>query len=132
MKALDTNVLVRFLVKDDEQQAKAVYRKFKQTEVKKEVLFIPVPVVLETIWVLESVYEVTRQEILDSVDDLLLMPILDFEAQSAIRNFVSSAREDKGDLSDMFIGHHAKYLGCDSVITFDKRASKLGLFELLK
>ena len=78
MKALDTNVLVRFLVKDDEQQAKAVYRKFKQTEVNQEVLFISVPVVLETIWVLESVYEATRQEILDSVDDLLLMPILRF------------------------------------------------------
>jgi predicted nucleic-acid-binding protein len=64
MKALDTNVLVRFLVRDDEQQAKAVYRKFKQAEAKKEVFFIPVLVVLETVWVLESVYEITRQEIL--------------------------------------------------------------------
>jgi hypothetical protein len=34
MKALDTNVLVRFLVKDDEQQAKSVYRLFKQAESK--------------------------------------------------------------------------------------------------
>ena len=31
MKALDTNVLVRFLVKDDEQQAKAVYKIYKTT-----------------------------------------------------------------------------------------------------
>jgi len=132
MKAIDTNVLVRFLVKDNEQQAKVVYRKFKKIEGKKEVLFIPIPVVLKTIWVLESVYGVKRQEILDSINDLLLMPILDFEAQPAIRSFVSSAKEDKVDLSDLFIGNYAKYLGCDSVITFDKRASKLGIFELLK
>jgi predicted nucleic-acid-binding protein len=47
-------------VKDDEQQAKAVYRKFKQTESNREVLFVAAPVFLETIWVLESVYEITR------------------------------------------------------------------------
>jgi len=132
MKALDTNVLVRFLVKDDEPQAKAVYRIFKQTESKTEVLFVPTLVVLETVWVLDSVYEATRQEILDSIDELLLMPILEFEAQSAIRSFISSARENKTDLSDLLIAHCAKYSGCDSVITFDKRASRFALFELLK
>ena len=132
MKALDTNVLVRFLVRDDEQQSEAVYRKFKQTEANKEVLFIPVLVVLETVWVLESVYEVTRPEILDSIDELLLMPILEFEVQSAIRSFVASARENKTDLSDLLIAHSARFAGCECVITFDKRASNLGLFELLE
>ncbi|GAG00983.1 unnamed protein product [marine sediment metagenome] len=132
MKALDTNVLVRFLVKDDQQQSKAVYRKFKQTEVDKEVLFIPALVVLETVWVLESVYEVTRQEILDSLGLLLLMPILEFEAQSAIRSFVASARENKTDLSDLLIAHSAKVAGCECVFTFDKTASNFELFELLE
>jgi len=37
MKALDTNVLIRFLVKDDERQAKTIYRIFKQAESDKEV-----------------------------------------------------------------------------------------------
>ena len=132
MKALDTNVLVRFLVKDDEQQAKTVYRLFKQAESKAEAFFIPILVVLETVWVLEAVYETTRQEILDSIDELLLMPILEFEAQSAIRSFISSARENKTDLSDLLIAYCAKYSGCDSVVTFDKRAAKFELFELLK
>jgi predicted nucleic-acid-binding protein len=132
MKALDTNVMVRFLVRDDEQQAKAVYREFKQTEADKEVLFIPVLVVLETVWVLESVYEATRQEILDSIDQLLLMPILEFEVQSAIRSFVSSAQESKTDLSDLLIAHSAKFAGCECVITFDKSTSNPGFFEQLK
>lgn len=132
MKALDTNVLVRFLVKDDEQQAQAVYRKFKQAEAKKDVFFIPVLVVLETVWVLESVYEVTRQEILDAIDQLLAMPILKFEVQSAVRSFVSSARESKTDLSDLLIAHCARTSGCECVITFDRRASNFALFELLK
>ena len=132
MKALDTNVLVRFLVKDDEQQSKAAYMRFKEAETNKEVLFVPVLVVLETVWALESVYKVTKQEILESIDDLLLMPILEFEAQSMVRNFVTSAQETKIDLSDLLIAHSARFSGCECVITFDKRASAFGLFELLK
>ena len=132
MKALDTNVLIRFLVRDDEQQSQAVYRKFKQTEADNEVLFIPALVVLETVWVLEYVYEVTRQEILDALDQLLLMPILEFEAQSAIRSFGASARENKADLSDLLIAHSSRFAGCECVITFDKTASNLELFELLE
>ena len=49
MKALDTNVLVRFLVRDDEQQAESIYRIFKQAESDKEALFVPLLVVLETV-----------------------------------------------------------------------------------
>lgn len=132
MKAVDTNVLVRFLVKDDEQQSKTVYRKFKQTEADREMLFIPALVVLETVWVLESVYDATRQEILDSFDQLLLMPILKFEAQSAVRSFVASARENTTDLSDLLIAQSARVAGCECVITFDKTASNFEFFELLQ
>jgi predicted nucleic-acid-binding protein len=131
MKALDTNVLVRFLLKDDERQAEAVYRIFKQAELNSNVFFVSTPVLLETIWVLDSVYEIARREILDAIDELLLMPILEFDAQSAIRSFISSGRENKADLSDFLIAHYAKYSGCDSVLTFDKKASKIDLFELL-
>ena len=132
MKALDTNVIVRFLVKDDERQTKIIYRSLKQVESDKEVLFVPLLVVLETIWVLELVYQISRQEILESINDLLLMPILVFEAQSAIQGFVSSARETKVDLSDLLIAHSSKSSGCECVLTFDKSASKLELFELLR
>jgi predicted nucleic-acid-binding protein len=132
MKALDTNVLVRFLVRDDEQQAKTIYRIFKQAESDKEALFVPLLVVLETIWVLESVYKIPRQEILGSINELILMPILEFEAQSAILSFVSSALETKMDLSDLLIANSARFSGCECVLTFDKSTSNFGLFELLR
>ena len=131
MKALDTNVLVRFLVRDDKRQAETIYRIFKKAESDREVFFVPLLVVLETVWVLESVYKIPRQEILDSVNELILMPILKFETQSAILNFIYSARETKMDLSDLLIAHSAKFSGCECVLTFDKRASNFRLFDLL-
>ena len=95
MKALDTNVLVRFLVNDDERQSKIVYRVFRQAEMDKSTFFVPLLVVLETLWVLESVYNLARNDILDSINEILLMPILKFEAQATIQRFIFVARESK-------------------------------------
>jgi len=132
MKALDTNVLVRFLIKDDEPQAKKVYTLFKQAETDKNYFYVPLLVVLETLWVLDSVYEISRKEILDSINEILLMPILKFEAQPTIQRFIFLARENKIDLSDILIACAAKISGCKKILTFDKRASKFELFELIE
>lgn len=131
MKALDTNVLVRFLVKDNDRQALAAYRVFKEAEAGKQHLWVPLLVILETIWVLEAVYGVKRRDILDSISELLLMPILKFEAQPALRRFVMSSRDNRIDLPDMQIAHSAVHSGADAVLTFDKKAAKSPLFELI-
>ena len=132
MKAIDTNILIRFLVGDDEMQAKKVYSILKKAESGKKDLFVPLLVVLEMIWVLESVYDISRTEILDSISDLLLMPIFKFDQQSALQQLLHSAQGNKYDLSDLLIAHSAKVNGCEAVITFDKKASKFKLFELVK
>ena len=131
MKALDTNVLVRFLVKDDERQSKIVYNAFKQAETDKYTFFVPLLVVLETLWVLDSVYNIARNDIIDTINEILLMPILKFEAQAAIHRFIFLARENKIDLSDVLIACSAKLSGCKSVLTFDKKASRFEPFELI-
>ena len=131
MKALDTNILIRFLVKDDERQAEAVYGLFKRAEFEKESFFVPLPVVLETIWVLESVYDVSPNDILDAFRELLSMPLLKFESQPAVQAFASFAKDHSLDLSDLLIAQSAHYSGCEKVLTLDKQAAKSALFELL-
>ena len=132
MKALDTNILIRFLVGDDEVQARKVYLIFKKAESDKKELFVPLLVILEMIWVLESVYEISRADILDSISDLLSMPIFKFDQQPALQQLIQSAQGNKYDLSDLLIAHSANANGCEAFITFDKKASKYKLFELAK
>ncbi len=91
MIAIDTNVMIRFLVRDDKEQAEIVYKTFKRAEKKKDVLFIPMVVVLEVIWVLESVYSIERQEILDSFEALLSLSVLEFESHPTVRRFIGLA-----------------------------------------
>jgi len=131
MKGVDTNILVRFLVGDNRIQSKKVYNLFKKAESKNDTLFIPVLVVLELIWVLESAYQISRKEIIESISDMLLMPILRFEHQSALQQFTHFSKNNNYDLSDLLIAFSAKAQGCESVLTFDKRASKSDLFELM-
>jgi len=132
MKAIDTNVLVRFLVKDDEAQANLVQKKFKEAEEGRKSFYVPLLVLLETIWVLESVYEIQRNALVDAINDLTLMPVIEFEAMPAIQSFIFSAKKTTADLPDLLIGHSARHSGCEIVLTFDKKASKTKLFEILK
>jgi predicted nucleic-acid-binding protein len=132
VKALDTNILVRFLVRDDEAQADAVYRIFRQAESDKSTFFVPALVLLETIWVLESVYDISRHDTIDALKDLLQMPILEFEAHPAVRKFIDSAPESNTDLPDLLIGQTARHSGCERVLTFDKKASEFEIFELIQ
>jgi predicted nucleic-acid-binding protein len=131
MKALDTNVLVRFLVKDDPVQSQKVYQILKNAESDRNCLWVPLLVVLETIWVLEAVYEIPRKEIINSLTELLLMPVLKFEGQTAVQKFILSARNNTIDLSDIMIACSAVVSGSERVLTFDKKASKMELFELI-
>jgi len=132
MKGIDTNILIRFLIGDDEQQAKKVYNIFKKAESEKNELVVPLLVIFELIWVLESVYEIPRTEILDSISELILMPILKFEHPSTLQQFTHAAQGNRYDLSDLLIAHSAKAQGCETVITFDKKISQFNLFELAK
>ena len=131
MIALDTNVIVRFLVRDDEKQAQIVYALFKQAESAREAFFVPLPVVLETIWVLESAYDKSRKEILESFDELKSMPILEFEEAQVLQDLLSEGRKSNADLSDLLIALAAQSCGCSGGITFDKKASKFPFFRLL-
>ena len=131
MIALDTNVIVRFLVRDDEKQARTVYARFKQAEETRETLFVPLLVVLETIWVLESAYDKSRKDILDAFEELQGMPVLEFEKMQVLQTMISEGRKSSADLSDLLIAAAAQCCGCSGGITFDKKAAKSAFFRLL-
>ena len=132
MRGVDTNILVRFLVGDDDLQATKVYNLFKRAETNNKQLFVPLLVVLELVWVLESAYHINRKEIIESISDLTLMPVLKFEHQTVLQKFIYSARHNNYDLSDLIIAHSAREQGCVKTLTFDRKASKYDFFELVR
>ena len=131
MKAIDTNVLVRFLVNDDPAQAQQARQLFSAAEQQRVIYFVPLLVVLESIWVLESAYQVGRNELIEAFSDLLLLPVLEFEQREAVQAMLQAARTDSSDLPDLLIAKSALRNGCECVVTFDKKAARNDAFELL-
>ena len=131
MTAIDTNILIRFLVRDDARQADRVYRRLKQAEASHERLLIPLLVVLETIWVLESAYTRPRADIVAALEDVRRMPVFALEADAVVERALAAARDSTGDLADLLIVCAAQAGGCAEVLTFDQRAARLPGFRLL-
>ncbi len=131
MIALDTNVIVRFLVRDDEVQAQAVYARLRQAEADREALFVSLLVLLEVIWVLGSAYGKTRSEILSAIEDMKRMPIFAFEKDAVIQALLIEGKKTNADFADILIAHAAHESGCESGLTFDKKAAKLAFFRIL-
>ena len=129
MKALDTNVVVRFLVRDDPamtDRARQVFEHARDTGVP---LLISSLVLLETLWVLGSTYRFSRQAILDATDRLQGLPAVRFDSREVVREFVRLGRSTSFDLADILIGLAAKQQGCETTLTLDKKAAQSDLFE---
>ena len=80
---------------------------------------------------LEAVYEISRPDILDAINDILYLPILKFEGQPTLKRFLIDSQENSADLSDVLIACSARMSGCKTILSFDKKAVKIGIFELV-
>ncbi len=131
MKALDTNVIVRFLINDDKTQGRKARVLFKKAERTGERYLIGTPVLLETIWVLSAVYDLVREDVLHALELLTQMPILEFDSHETVLELIRLGATTNADLPDLLIGLSGKAAGCESTLTFDKGLGPTGLFERL-
>jgi len=123
MKALDTNVLIRFLVQDDPSMAARVDQLFDAATMRGNSFLVSLPVVLEILWVLRSGYKLTRTDILNAIEKLSLMPVLTFESNCPIHELVAIGCNSTFDLVDILIGVSARQQGCETTLTLDKKAA---------
>ena len=106
--------------------------RIRRAEKDRERLFVPLAVVLETIWVLESAYDRSRDEVLDAIRDMRQMPVFEFEKDDVVERFLTDGQDGKAGLADILIAHSAQSCGCAGGITFDRRVARLPFFSLLK
>jgi predicted nucleic-acid-binding protein len=124
MIAVDTNVLVRFLVEDDLNQSRQAARLIEKAVASGEPLFISDIVMCETVWVLASAYGLPRAEIAHALGGLLRAKSLVFASTDRLASSLDAYRRGKGDFADYLIREHAQAHGADRVATFDRALLK--------
>lgn len=128
MLGLDTNVLVRYLVRDDQLQFEEARRLIKRESDKREPVLVSLLVLLETEWVLRSRYELPKAEILSAFSMLLDVADLVLEDEPAVEHALYSWRKSVADFADCLVEARNRRLGCEATVTFDAKALKLAGF----
>ncbi len=131
MAALDTNVLVRYIVQDDAAQLAAAKRLISRFVSDGLTLFVPVTVVLELEWVLRSSFEFAKDDVLRAMSSLLSAAELTFESERALEVALQLFREGSADFADCLHVALANQAGEQPLWTFDKGAAKVSGARLL-
>ena len=125
MLGIDTNILVRFLVRDDDAQFEKARKLIKREVTAGHRVFVSQLVLLETEWVLRSRYGVSKNQIIAAISGLLDATDVQFEDEPAIEEALFIWKDTTADFADCLIGTQNRRLGCRATATFDIKASKL-------
>ncbi len=118
MVAADTNIVLRFILKDDPVQSPSARDLIANNKI-----FIPVTVMLETEWALRRVYKLTKSDVISALTAIIETETIHVDQA----DFVSTALEfaaQGADFADAL--HLASSAQCDWLATFDKDFVKFG------
>ena len=116
---VDTNVLIRAVVRDDENQALVAAALLKDAEI----IAVTLPCLCEFVWVLRRVYGFGQEDI-----SAALAALLD-AANVAVNRPATEAGlavlKAGGDFADGLIAYEGEWLGGETFVSFDKQAISL-------
>ena len=130
MVAIDTNVLVRYLVRDDQKQAEAARTLFESLSIEQPG-YVCREVVIELVWVLERAYRCSREQVATILEQLAKTESLVVEAGNDVIRAASRLRSVSADFSDLMILSAAERSRAHCLYTFDQKAARLEGVKLL-
>lgn len=124
MIAIDTNVLVRYLVNDEPERAAAA-RDLLSAASRQEPVFLCREVVVETVWVLKRAYRFSRARIAEVLMELVAVDGLIFEAEDDVAEAAAAYRRGGAGFSDLMILAAARRNDAQPLFTFDQQLAAL-------
>ncbi|MGA7632303.1 MAG: type II toxin-antitoxin system VapC family toxin [Terriglobales bacterium] len=131
MIGLDTNVLIRYLAQDDPVQSAKATEILEHRLTPKNLGFVSVVAMVETVWVLDRAYGLTAQEIATAVERLLQVEVLAIENEQEVFTAMVALKQRRGSFADALIAELGARAGCTRTLTFGQRALRLPGFELV-
>lgn len=123
MIGLDTNVVVRFLVQDDDVQSPIATRVFSGLS-REQPGFISSVALAEITWVLSRAYKASRDEIASAVEGMLRSAELVIEnAEATYRALAAYRASPSAEFADALIVQRAAIAGASETVTFDQNAA---------
>ncbi len=121
---LDTNVILRFLLKDNEKyynQAKSYFEKAKNNEIELNLIS---EVLFEIDYVLRGVYSLSKNEVIDVLLKLIKSPYLKISNRGLLITTIEKYQLTNVDLFDIYLYYYSLSKEA-SVLSFDKDFIKI-------
>jgi len=119
MIGLDTNVLVRYLVEDDEAQSNRAATLIESAADRRDQLFIGHLVLCELVWVLGRAYRRSREEVVRVLDAILRTAQFVVEDPALAHRALARFEAGRADFADYLVSERARHAGCERVGTLD-------------
>lgn len=116
---VDTNVLVRAVVRDDDAQARAATKLLKRAEI----VAVALPCLCEFVWVLRKVYSLSTEDITGAIRALVAASNVQVNRPAVDAGL--AMLDANGDFADGVIAFEGVWLGGETFVSFDKRAVAL-------
>ena len=130
MPALDTNVLVRYLVADDKKQFQSAQVLIESAD-EEDPLFLSLSVVVELEWVLRSLYSFDKATLITTFNQLLGTRELVFQDEDVVEVAMSLYTDNNSDFADCLHIATAYIYDYAPMNTFDRKAARVSGAELL-
>ena len=124
MIGLDTNVLVRILVADDDAQTRAAAQLLLSLNDRPQSVFVPDIVLVESVWALSRIYKIGKADILMTLDWIMSMPVFIFQNRAVLKTAIETYRQGPADFADYLIVGTNTHAGCSRTLTFDAKLSR--------
>jgi predicted nucleic-acid-binding protein len=131
MIGLDTNILVRFLTQDDPVQSSRARQIIERQLTEENRGFVSLATMFETAWVLEKIYKLSDREVAETIKGILQIETLFIQNEQEVYTAMVILQTGRGSFADALINALGLWAGCDSTLTFDRKASRLQGFELI-
>ncbi len=132
MIGLDTNILVRYIVRDGEAQTEIATRLIESKCTREQSGFIALIVLIELVWVLSRGYRYSKSTVVLVLSKILSSAELMVENAELARNALMKYKDGPADFPDYLIGLINSTHGCSTTYTFDKRAGRCNRHSLLE
>jgi len=129
MIGLDTNCVLRYLLRDHERQARALSDRIDQEIDAGHSMFINDIVLAEFVWTLGAAYGFDRPRVARAIERMTASSQFEFENKSDILAALTAFQASASGFVDCLIGAKNRRLGCKTTLTFDKAAQRLADFE---
>jgi predicted nucleic-acid-binding protein len=123
MTGLDTNVLVRYIMQDDEKQSPQA-TKLIESLTPEARGFVPLVALVEVVWVLAGCFELDREQLVAALEGLLRTKEIGVERADVVWRAVQVFAKGSADFADCLIERCAAAEGCERTMTFDRAAAK--------